>query len=410
MAKKATPKRTVTSGPRLKLRHFAYHEFKSTPRYWSFFDALDLEDANLIVGMNASGKTRALNVIGSLAKLLSGKIKALSSGSFEATLSAGSRSKPYFYSIHSEESKITHEELAIGDELYLTRRAKGEGQLYANRLGDWVDFRVPESQLAAVAKRDALQHPYLERLHGWAESVHHFRCCTLLGKQQLVVVGKGATLKNWVEPHPEKPAATFLSGCNRYGRRRFKKPILQDMEALGYPISDITVGPPPGLKLSIPVGEAVQLVVQEHELPCPTSQNEMSEGMFRALALLIQVNFLIMTDPNACFLLDDIGEGLDYERSAALVRVIRGKLEKSKIQMVMASNNRLVMNSLPLREIHILERNGQIVRFFNYRNARDAFEEFEKTGLANFDFLRTRYYAEVEDGNQKDRGLRRRTN
>lgn len=40
--------------------------------------------------------------------------------------------------------------------------------------------------------------------------------------------------------------------------------------------------------------------------------------MYRALAVIIHLNYLLLAKKTSCILIDDIGEGLDFERSTAL--------------------------------------------------------------------------------------------
>ena len=57
------------------------------------------------------------------------------------------------------------------------------------------------------------------------------------------------------------------------------------------------------------------LYVQEDGLKSVTEQLEISQGMFRALSLFIQINYAILSDQPSCIIIDDIGEGLDFQRS-----------------------------------------------------------------------------------------------
>ena len=53
----------------------------------------------------------------------------------------------------------------------------------------------------------------------------------------------------------------------------------------------------------------------------------------------------------------------------------------------MATNDRFVMNQVPLEEWSVLLRSRTHVNVKNYNNSRDLFEEFKFTGLSNFSFL-----------------------
>jgi len=393
----------------MRLESLTYSEHNNDPRYWEL-DELILADVNLVVGMNASGKTRTLNVIGGLASLLSGKRKEVFESADYCARFTGHPNRTtgrMEYLLDIEGGRVIEETLTIDEEQYLRRTKTGRGKIWAEKEQQYIAFKVPETRIAAAAKRDELQHPFLDHLCGWAESVVHVRCGTRMGKDKFVVVGKGPSIKGKFGSDVKNPVATFLSGCNRFGRRAFKTPVKRDMRAIGFPISSISVAPPVSISLSTTVGEAVLLNVREIDLKCETDQHSMSDGMFRALALLIQVNYAIMENPSSCILIDDIGEGLDYERANSLVNVIRAKASSHPVQVIMASNNRFVINGVPIKEWQVAERKGPRVHFYNYCNSRDVFEEFEYTGLSNYDFFRSGFFAEGLAKHAEDGGFRR---
>jgi hypothetical protein len=53
----------------------------------------------------------------------------------------------------------------------------------------------------------------------------------------------------------------------------------------------------------------------------------------------------------------------------------------------MSTNDRFVMNNVPLEYWSIMQRYPNESKIYNYRNSRKQFEDFELTGLSNFDFL-----------------------
>ena len=120
----------------------------------------------------------------------------------------------------------------------------------------------------------------------------------------------------------------------------------------------------------------------------------MSQGMFRALSLLVQLNFSLLSKTPSCILIDDIGEGLDYDRSKSLIEIIIEKIKDSSVQVIMTTNDRFVMNKVPLEYWSVIQRVPRKSLFYNYQNSKATFEEFEYTGLSNFDFLSSEYYIE----------------
>jgi hypothetical protein len=91
-------------------------------------------------------------------------------------------------------------------------------------------------------------------------------------------------------------------------------------------------------------------------------------------------------------LIDDIGEGLDYERSQRLITLIMRKAQANNLQVIMTSNDRFVMNNIPLQYWHVINRDGMKSVFYNMQNSRAVFNEFAYTGLNNFDFFANKFY------------------
>jgi hypothetical protein len=116
--------------------------------------------------------------------------------------------------------------------------------------------------------------------------------------------------------------------------------------------------------------------------------------MFRALAIIIHLNYAILASKPSCIVIDDIGEGLDFDHSCKLIDLVRRKALESTAQLIMSTNDRFVMNKVPLREWSVLRRAGGRVAVHNYKNSPRHFEEFEFTGLSNFDFFATDFLDE----------------
>jgi hypothetical protein len=170
------------------------------------------------------------------------------------------------------------------------------------------------------------------------------------------------------------------------------------MDAIGYNLKEIGTAPPISLSVDVTPGEIVGIYAKEADLNGITDQNEMSQGMFRALSLLGQITYSQLINKPACILIDDIGEGLDYNRSTALVKLLIDKAKETPVQLIMATNDRFVMNNVPLEYWSVIQRIGNVSRIYDYRNSPDLFKEFELTGMNNFDFFSSKYYLK---GNQQ---------
>jgi hypothetical protein len=60
----------------------------------------------------------------------------------------------------------------------------------------------------------------------------------------------------------------------------------------------------------------------------------------------------------------------------------------------MATNDRFVMNAVPLQYWSVLRRHGGGAEVLNYENSKAKFDEFKFTGMNNFDFFATDFLSE----------------
>jgi len=373
------------------IESISYSQYDGMPQEWKL-EECTLGNINLVVGENAFGKSKVLNVIGNLANLLSGDRGVFLSANYGTKFDKSG--KKISYVLKCEHSSITGERLDVEGKNLLLRGPDGVGKIYYEQLNDWVDFQAPPNQVVSVARRDAIQHSFLVDLYDWGKSARHYYFGTDMGKQSLIVPlkAKSETEQTAINPkNTNMVVAMFLEGQKRFSQK-FTNSVIQDMGAIGYELREIGAGPPRSIVFEGVPGEVVGIYVQEADLDDVTDQYEMSQGMFRALSLIVQITYSQLTDEPSCILIDDIGEGLDYNRSTALVRLLIQKIQSTSIQLIMATNDRFVMNNVPLEYWAVIQRNRNVSKILNCRNSPDIFKEFELTGLNNFDFFSSKYY------------------
>lgn len=375
------------------LKSIEYTQFEETPRLWKL-EGCTLGNINLIVGKNATGKSKTLNIVNSLANLLSGqhKLKYLSG---EYVVEFDNNGKDVNYILHYENMSIIREELNIDSDNKLKRGKDGIGVIYYDKIDRKIDFQTPPNELATSARRDTIQHPFLEDLHNWGTYLRHYRFATELGQRQLAVLikNKRETAQQTLNPKDTNlVVAMFMEGEEKYSEK-FTEKIVEDMNTIGYSLEKIGVHTPESVLIqsNLPT-KLVGLYVKESDLSSRTDQMDMSQGMFRALSLIIQIHYSLFTSTPSCILIDDIGEGLDFERSSALVKLLIERAKNSSVQLIMATNDRFIMNSVPLKYWLAIQRIGGISKIYNQRNSRQLFDDFELTGLNNFDFFSSKYY------------------
>ncbi|MEE3719385.1 hypothetical protein V2H45_21825 [Tumidithrix elongata RA019] len=380
----------------MRLKSVSYSEFLNEPKEWSISD-FTLEPINLVVGKNATGKTRTLNVLSGLGNLLSGRQKpgALTCGNYDVTFEHNDRILKYILQI--SDHKVIRESFADGEKILLERGEGGRGSIFHEKEHKNLDFQTPETDAAVVARRDAIQHPFLQPLSDWGLGIRHYFFGDAMGRNMI-----GLVVNDAPQPDPTNPnevVGLFRKGLKQYPSV-FKKAVIEAMNDIGYDIEDMDATTPQNIQIQsnsiIPL-TPVTLSVKERSLSSQTEQTEMSQGMFRALSIVIHLQYAIHGDHPSFILIDDIGEGLDFDRSCRLIHVIRQCARDSEIQLVMSTNDRFVMNNVPLEEWSLLSRQGGNVTVHNYKNSKAAFDNFKFTGLNNFDFLAMDFINEKED-------------
>ena len=68
------------------------------------------------------------------------------------------------------------------------------------------------------------------------------------------------------------------------------------------------------------------------------------------------------------------------------------------------------MNTVFLKAWTVLNRRGSTVSVYNYENSKTYFDEFEFTGMNNFDFFATDYLRQRYKKDEKTGSVRRRSN
>lgn len=366
----------------MKLERIDYSENDGTPQEWRL-QGLTLKSRNLLVGKNASGKSRTLNVIAGLAKHLSERATLGLSGTYKCEFRAEGH-ESYYYSYSISDREIVAEELRIGSKVVLQRQIGGFGKIWAEKLNSELEFQTPPATLAAVTRRDIVQHGFLEPLYKWASDLRHYTFGASLGKEHFAVLIKDGTHADARDQN--SVVGLFLRARKEY-ESKFIDSLVSDLRRVSYEVDSIDAGAPLAIKFSDAPGEIIGLILKEAGLPGITDQISMSQGMFRVVSLLVHINYCQLSNPGSMVLIDDIGEGLDFDRSCRLIELLREKADASQIQLVMSSNDRFVMNNVPLDEWSVLQRVGGLVKVRNTENSREIFESFRFTGLSNFSFL-----------------------
>lgn len=388
----------------MKLDSFEYVSNKGLPNEWRV-EECRLSQVNLIVGKNASGKSRIVKSIHLLLQLLSDDNIEPRNDEWHLYFDIDRPESKTEYILKIEKGLVVQEKLIMYGEsnepLLLERDRSGEGTIFAKELNQKIRFQTPKAELAAVRRRDSIQHPFLEKLYQWSNSLRFYEFGTQLGKNFMTLMSY-PTIK-LSDNKRELKNSNYVVSIFQVGKQEigdeFIQAIISDMRKIGYNLSEIGTKVPSAIEGEISLDDNIDnlpefIYVKEESLEFVTEQSEISQGMFRALSLLIQINYSLLASKPSCIVIDDIGEGLDYQRSSAIIKILIEKAEKRLFQLIMTTNDEFIMNGVPIEYWSVIERNSASVKLHNIYNSHDKIEEFKFIGLNNFDLFTSEFLLE----------------
>ena len=394
----------------MRLDFVEYCQDKDLPSEWRL-ERCQLGNVNLIVGKNASGKSRMLRSIKFLSDFLSGeeKLSRLDGRlrEWKLTFDSHNEDNKKVYILKVENSLVIEESYTIGSKFYLKRDESGEGKIWAKQLEKEIDFQTPTNEVAAFHRRDSIQHPFFDKVYTWASLLRYYEFGTDLGRSSLDVINTESVAiikKNIDFKNKDHVIRIFKLGEKELGES-FIESIKSDMLSVGYRIDEIGTKTPStsifqeGKSYLLEV-KPQYIYVQESDLKDKTEQSIISQGMFRVLSLIIQVNYSLLAKNPSCILIDDIGEGLDFERSSAMIELLVKKAETGLVQLIMTTNDSFVMNGVPLDYWSVIERKPGLAKLHNIHNSKPIFDDFKFIGLNNFDFFETQFYLKGFDNKE----------
>jgi len=396
----------------MKLDIFDFVYNKGLPGEWRV-EECRLSQTNLIVGKNASGKSRILRAIYALSELLSESgFIALQPKSYEwhflfnyewhLLFDIDTPEQKTEYILKIEKGLVIQEKLIIYSESnqpLLDRDESGEGTIFAKEINQNIRFQTDQTELAVVKRRDSIQHPFLENLYQWSNALRFYQFGTELGKSFAwlpPIPGDREFSKNEIKFKDYRSVVgIFLLGKHEIGDT-FTQAIISDMIKIGYQLSEIGIQVPSFINFDISAADSPgnlpqSLYVKETDLTAVTEQAEMSQGMFRALSLFIQINYSLLASKPSCIIIDDIGEGLDYQRSASIIKILIEKAKTGLVQLIMTTNDEFIMNGVPIEYWSVIERTPGSAKLHNIFNSRDKIEQFKFIGLNNFDLFTSEF-------------------
>jgi energy-coupling factor transporter ATP-binding protein EcfA2 len=340
-----------------------------------YLDNINLSEINLVVGKNATGKSRFALIIASFTKMINGQSSELYFGKWELTFKKDEKSVLKY--ILDITKGVNSEKMFINDKIILDRD-KNQCQVFSEVQGKMISISPPYNKLVLHVRRDNIEFPLFEDIVEWATCTHGFKFGNI--SPHTYFIDKKIDKLTSIDEVPELVKQLMENKTSRY----LIQNIVKEFNSLGYNIESVLVQRSKDLLSDI-------IYVKENGIENKIPQHQLSQGMFRALSLLVFLEYLIHEKIASLIIIDDLCEGLDYERATKLGKLIVGKIENSKIQLIATTNDSFLMDVIPIKYWNILQREGNTVRALNYQNSKELFDKFKLTGLSNFDLFSSDY-------------------
>lgn len=335
---------------------------------------LDMFSQNLLVGKNAVGKSTVIRSLSYSASLLSQRRLLDDQDALFCVLAVEDEHFKSIYRFAWKDAKIHSEHLMV---IY----DNGERKVWIERtldeaIFDGVVVNPPQDKLLINLKRDTVLYPEIESVISWAENVDAF------------------SFNEFDIDGDERLYSRFIKGGNNlYSMVKALSPesienVISTAANLGYHLEKIE---------PVEFADIKKVMFTENGVGGPLFDFDLSKGMFRTLYLLIYLEYVAQSGKPATLLIDDLCEGLDYDRSTKLGKYVFDYCSENDIQLIATSNDSFLMDVVDLNYWSILQRDGSKVSAINHKNHPELFEDFSFTGLNNFDLLSSDFIARHND-------------
>jgi energy-coupling factor transporter ATP-binding protein EcfA2 len=339
---------------------------------------IDLQEVNLLVGKNGTGKSKTLSHLGYFSLIehffenifYHKYLKRVSKWDIEWITESNTTFR-YTLKIDFQfisAFEIIEEELLRNESIVFSRKGEEICKIYSEISNSFEEFTPPSDKLGILSRRDTKSFPYIEEIINWSKN-----------SRKLSFSEISQESNDYYDFNPEKESFPLIfSKLNTLEQKN----VTHNFQKIGFSISEI---------IYQVVRNQHYLLIRENGLKNDIYIDDLSQGMLRALNLLIYVEYLISKNKTATLLIDDLGEGLDYVRATALGKMLFQLCKENNIQLVATSNDSFLMDVIDIDYWNVLERNGKVVSAINIINNPKLFEDFRYTGLSNFDFFSSSY-------------------
>ncbi len=339
---------------------------------------LDLQEVNLLVGQNGTGKSKTLanlnyfNLIEYFLGTMPGHqfLDDIMKWEIEWTTKTDVilEYKIIIKVIDYSRFEIIEEKLLRNSIILLQRKRDGECQIYSENTHRVETFTPPHDKLAILSRRDTKSFPYIEEIINWSKN-----------SRKLSFNDISQEFNGTYDFNPEsEPFPLIFSKLKEQERQN----VINNFQKIGFSISEIRY---------LFNGNHHYLLLKEKGVKIDMYFEDLSQGMLRTLNLLIYVEYLISKNETATLLIDDLGEGLDYIRATGLGKILFKLCEENNIQLIATTNDNFLMDVIDIDNWNVLIRDGKTVTGINKVNHPKLFEDFVYEGTSNFNFFSSSY-------------------
>lgn len=352
----------------MKLLKFAYRE-----QGWQM-NCAQFAEQILLVGVNASGKSKMIKALAKVCALVSQRTELSTNDNLNASLVFTMKKGLLQYDFSVADGLVENEKLVYLSDGYAEKVIIERDKTQSKLLDEIIN--PPFNKLVVNVRRDTQLYPEMEQLQVWAENIFGFSF------NETDMYGDSRN-GSWFYGYKNRLNDIVLDMEKHDGAKEEFYATLRDID---YNITEIKV---------LAFGSEKMVYIKEAGLKYPLFAINMSKGMFRAIyviAYLLYFKRNKLGQP-AMLLVDDLCEGLDYNRSTKLGKLCYTLCGELGIQLMASSNDSFLMDVVDLQYWNILHREGSKVEVINAASNAELFDHFESTGLTNFDLFSSDFIA-----------------
>lgn len=202
----------------MPLKSISYVEFGDLPNKWQLAPT-EFGPINLIVGRNATGKSRVLQVITNFCKVIAGvNQRPFVSVAYDAQIELVEGL--YRYQVECKDFKVVSEHLELNGVSLLERDSSGKGSIWYEGQKNSIGFDLDPSSYALATRRDRLQHPFAVALGEWAAGANLYEFGTDLGRATVLTPDAVTPTPsgNPLQANPPTPLHAYVAAFAEFRR------------------------------------------------------------------------------------------------------------------------------------------------------------------------------------------------